>query len=110
VVEVHDTTSSAEIIDLIELGLCPGVEAGRRIERGYFHLDGPLPSNPSGGLTTKGHPVAATGAGQIFEIVLQLRGQAGKRQVRNPRTGMTQNGGGILGIDAGAMALNVFKN
>jgi acetyl-CoA acetyltransferase len=109
VVEVHDTTSSAEIIDLIELGLCPGEEASARIETGYFDLNGSLPCNPSGGLTTKGHPVGATGIAQIHEIVTQLRGQAGKRQAGSPKVGLTHNGGGILGIDAGAMALHVLK-
>jgi acetyl-CoA acetyltransferase len=109
VVEVHDTTSSAEIIDLIELGLCSGEDAPKKIEEGYFDLDGRLPTNPSGGLTTKGHPVAATGLGQIYEVVKQLKNQAGKRQVKNPKIGMTQNGGGILGVDAAAMALHLFK-
>jgi len=109
VVEVHDTTSSAEIIDLIELGLCSGEDASQRIENGSFDLDGSMPCNPSGGLTTKGHPVGATGIAQIHEIVTQLRGQAGKRQAGKPKVGMTHNGGGILGIDAGAMALHVLK-
>jgi acetyl-CoA acetyltransferase len=109
VVEVHDTTSSAEIIDLIQLGLCPGGEASVRIEAGDFDLNGSLPCNPSGGLTTKGHPVGATGVAQIYEIVTQLRGDGGKRQAVNPKVGLTHNGGGILGIDAGAMALHVLK-
>jgi acetyl-CoA acetyltransferase len=109
VVELHDTTSSAEIMYLIELGLCSGEESGKRIETGYFNLDGGLPVNPSGGLTTKGHPVGATGLAQIYEIVHQLRGTAGGRQVKNPKVGMTHNGGGILGIDAGALALHIFK-
>ena len=109
VVEVHDTTSSAEIIDLVELGLCPGEDAPGRIEGGYFDLDGSLPCNPSGGLTTKGHPVGATGVAQIYEIVKQLKGEAGKRQAGSPKVGLTHNGGGFLGIDAGAMTLHVFK-
>lgn len=109
VLEVHDTTSSAEIIDLIEMDLCPGEEAAARIENGTFDLDGSLPCNPSGGLTTKGHPIGATGVGQIHEIVTQLRGQAGKRQAGSPKVGLTHNGGGILGIDAAALALHVFK-
>ena len=58
---------------------------------------------------TKGHPVGATGCGQIYEIVKQLKGQAGKRQVKDPRVGMTHNGGGIIGLDAASMALHVFK-
>lgn len=109
VIEVHDTTSSAEIMDLIDLQLCPGELAVERIENGYFEINGTLPCNPSGGLTTKGHPVGATGVGQIYEIVQQLRGECGSRQVENPQVGMTHNGGGFLGIDAAAMALHVFK-
>ncbi|MFO7963774.1 MAG: thiolase family protein [Desulfobacterales bacterium] len=110
VVEVHDATSPSEIMFLIELGLCPEDEAVRWIETGELELDGRMPSNPSGGLASKGHPIGATGAAMIFEIVMQLRGEAGKRQVLNaPKVGMTHNGGGILGIDAASMALHIFK-
>ncbi len=109
VVEVHDTTSAAEIMYLIELGLCAGHDAAGAIDAGRFDLDGKLPTNPSGGLSTKGHPVGATGVGQIYEVVKQLQGNAGKRQVNDPKVGLTHNGGGILGIDAAAMALHVFK-
>jgi acetyl-CoA acetyltransferase len=109
VIEVHDATSPSEIISLIELGICPGEEAARWIEEGLLEIGGKVASNPSGGLVTKGHPVGATGCGQIYEIVKQLRGEAGPRQVKNPRTGMTQNGGGIIGLDAASMTLHVFK-
>ncbi|MFT6288466.1 MAG: acetyl-CoA acetyltransferase [Alcanivorax sp.] len=109
VAEVHDTTSSTEIIDLIDLNLCPGELAGQRIDEGYYDQTGVLPTNPSGGLISKGHPIGATGLGQIYEVVQQLRGDAGKRQVDNPKVALTHNGGGILGIDTGAMALHVFK-
>ncbi len=108
-VELHDTTSSAEIMYLVELGFCTGEDAAKLIEEGYFALDGALPSNPSGGLTTKGHPVAATGVAQIYEIVTQLRNRAGKRQVTNAKVGMTHNGGGIIGVEPAAMALHLFK-
>ena len=60
-------------------------------------------------MTTKGHPVGATGVAQIYEVVKQLKGEAGKRQAGQPKVGLTHNGGGILGIDAAAMALHVFK-
>lgn len=109
VIEVHDATSPSEIISLIELGLVPGEDAPEWIEKGYLEVDGRLPSNPSGGLTSKGHPIGATGLGQVHEIVHQLRGTAGKRQVANPKIGMTHNGGGILGVDAAAMAIHIFK-
>ena len=101
--------NSAEIIYLVELGFCGGENAVNCIEQGYFDIDGKLPSNPSGGLTTKGHPVAATGVAQIYEVVLQLRGQAGKRQVANAKIGMTHNGGGLLGVEPAAMVMHLFK-
>jgi acetyl-CoA acetyltransferase len=109
VIEVHDATSPSEIITLIELGLCPGEESPHQIDAGYFEINGRLPTNTSGGLASKGHPIGATGLGQVHEIILQLRGRAGKRQVENPTIGMTHNGGGILGVDAAAMALHIFK-
>jgi acetyl-CoA acetyltransferase len=109
VIEVHDATSPSEIITLIELGIIKGEDAPRCIDEGWLELDGKNPSNTSGGLASKGHPIGATGLGQIHEIVHQLRGTAGKRQVNNPKIGMTHNGGGILGVDAAAMALHIFK-
>ncbi|MDH4008832.1 MAG: thiolase family protein [Desulfuromonadales bacterium] len=109
VVEVHDTTSSAEVIDLVELGLCPGDQAAARIDEGYYDLRGKLPCNPSGGLTTKGHPLGATGVAQIYEIVKQLKGECGERQINDPKVGLTHNGGGILGTDVASMTLHVFK-
>ena len=109
VIEVHDATSPSEIITLIELGICPGEEAGRWIDEGELEVTGRMPSNTSGGLASKGHPIGATGLGQVNEIFHQLRGQAGARQVSDPKVGMTHNGGGILGVDAAAMALHIFK-
>ena len=109
VIEVHDATAPSEIMSLIQLGICPGEEACKWIDEGCLEIGGTMPTNTSGGLETKGHPVGATGAGQIVEIVTQLRGQAAGRQVTDPKTGMTHNGGGILGADAAAMALHIFK-
>ncbi len=109
IAEVHDTTSSAEIMYLAELGLCDAEQSAALIEKGHFDIDGKLPTNTSGGLSAKGHPVGATGVGQIHEIVTQLRGDAGNRQVTGPKVGLTHNGGGILGIDAAAMALHLFR-
>jgi len=109
IIEVHDATTPSEIISLIELGLVPAGEAAAWIENGDLEISGRLPSNTSGGLTSKGHPIGATGLGQIYEIVNQLRGTAGRRQTSSPRVGMTHNGGGILGVDAAAMALHIFK-
>jgi len=108
-VEVHDATSPSEIMFAIELGLCPGEKAGEWIDTGELEVTGCMPTNTSGGLTTKGHPIGATGCGQIHEVVKQLRGESGKRQVQGAKIGMTHNGGGVLGIDAAAMALHLFK-
>jgi acetyl-CoA acetyltransferase len=109
VIEVHDATSPSEIITLIELGICPGEESPKWIDEGCLEVDGRLPTNTSGGLVTKGHPVGATGCGQIYEIVKQLQGRAGERQVKDAQTGMTHNGGGVIGMDAASMTLHVFK-
>ena len=76
---------------------------------GDLDTDGRHSTNTSGGLASKGHPVGATGCGQIHEIIHQLRGTAEKRQVKDPKIGMTHNGGGILGVDAAAMAIHIFK-
>lgn len=110
VIEVHDATSPSEIMSLIELGICPGDAAAAWIENGDMEISGAMPTNTSGGLATKGHPIGATGCAMIYEVVKQLRGEAGERQIpERPMTGMTQNGGGILGVDAASMALHVFK-
>ena len=99
VIEVHDATSPAEIMDLVELDICPGEDAPKWIDEGTLEVNGRKPSNPSGGLVTKGHPVGATGAAQLYEIWEQLRGRAGKRQVpiKNLRIGAAHNLGGTGG-------------
>ena len=109
IAEVHDTTSATEIMDLIDLGLCPGDAAAERIESGYYDISGPLPTNLSGGLISKGHPIGATGLGQIYDMVRQLRGEAGRSQADNPMVGLTHNGGGVLGLDNAALALHIFS-
>ena len=92
--EVHDCFTIAEIISLESLGFFKKGTAGKATTRGETSLDGKLPVNPSGGLKACGHPVGATGVKQIVELVLQLRGKAGKRQVRKARIGLAQNIGG----------------
>ena len=94
VAEVHDCFTIAEIIAYEDLGFCNPGEGGRFIEDGIPMLDGELPINTSGGLKSKGHPVGATGVAQIYEIYLQLTGQAGKRQVEKCKIGLTHNVGG----------------
>jgi acetyl-CoA C-acetyltransferase len=93
-VEVHDCFTIAEICAIEDLGFCKKGEAGRLTAEGYTALDGNLPVNTSGGLKACGHPVGATGIKQVYEAVLQLRGEAGKRQVAGAEIGMTQNVGG----------------
>jgi acetyl-CoA acetyltransferase len=109
VVEVHDATSISEYAFMEDLGVCGTGEAKDWIDRGWTELDGKVAFNASGGLVTKGHPVGATGLGMIAEIVWQLRGEAGERQVEGPRVGLTLNGGGVLGTEPAAMSIHIFK-
>lgn len=91
VAETHDCFSIAEIIEYEDLGFTSKGMGGKFIEDGESHLDGSLPVNPSGGLKAKGHPIGATGLAQITEVVSQLRGDSGKRQVKDVEVGLTHN-------------------
>ncbi|HON81954.1 MAG TPA: thiolase domain-containing protein [Methanoregulaceae archaeon] len=93
-VEVHDCFTIAEICAIEDLGFCRKGEAGRLTEEGATALNGDIPVNTSGGLKACGHPVGATGIKQVFEVVQQLRGEAGKRQIEGAAIGMTHNVGG----------------
>jgi acetyl-CoA C-acetyltransferase len=95
--EVHDCFTIAEICAIEDLGFVKKGEGGKAVEEGLTDIDGKIPVNPSGGLNSKGHPVGATGIAQIFELVKQLRGEAGKRQVKNAKIGLTHNLGGSGG-------------
>jgi acetyl-CoA C-acetyltransferase len=97
--EVHDCFSIAEIVHMEDLGFFKPGEAYKAVAEGLTRLDGPIPINTSGGLKTKGHPVGATGVAQLYEVWVQLRGKAGKRQVpnRNLRIGAAHNLGGTGG-------------
>jgi len=92
--EVHDCFTIAEVLAVEDLGFAKKGEGGRLAAEGTTQRDGDLPVNPSGGLKAKGHPLGATGAAQVHEIFLQLRGQAGERQVAHPTVGLTHNVGG----------------
>jgi acetyl-CoA C-acetyltransferase len=94
VVEVHDCFTIAEIIAIEDLGFVSKGEGGPATLDGATSLEGKFAVNPSGGLKAKGHPVGATGVGQIVEIVEQLRGNAGGRQVKGAEIGLTHNIGG----------------
>lgn len=109
VAEVHDAFSIAELLYYEALGFCGRGEATKLIDEGTTNIDGRIPVNPSGGLISKGHPVGATGMAQLAEIIWQLRGQAGPRQVKNATVGMTHcTGGGIYGLDHGACSIHIL--
>lgn len=108
--EVHDAFSIAELLYYEALGFCGLGEAPGLLEEGATEIEGRIPVNPSGGLISKGHPTGATGLAQATEIVTQLRGQAGPRQVKNAKVGLTHcTGGGIYGMDHGACSINIFS-
>jgi acetyl-CoA acyltransferase len=108
VAEVHDASSSGEIIQTEALGLCKPGEGGAAAERGETALGGRIPVNTSGGLVSKGHPLGATGLGQIFELVTQLRGTAGARQVADARIAIAENSGGFYGVEDGLSAITIL--
>ena len=109
VIELHDASAPAELVLYEELGLCGPGEGGKLIDARATYFDGPRPVNTSGGLISKGHPIGATGVAQIYEVFTQLRGEAGERQVANPRVGLTENGGGLVKGEAAALSVHVFS-
>ncbi|MCH7952948.1 MAG: thiolase family protein [Chloroflexi bacterium] len=108
VLEVHDASAPAELVLYEDLGLCAKGEGGALIDSKATYFDGPKAVNPSGGLISKGHPIGATGVAQIYEIFSQLRGEAGDRQVKNPKLGLTENGGGMVKGDPAAVSVHIF--
>ena len=104
VVELHDCFTIAEIVDSEDLGFFAKGRGGFAVAEGLTHMGGKIPINPSGGLLSKGHPVGATGLGQIFEIVRQLRGEH-ENQVKNTEIGLTHN----LGATGQVCTVNVLK-
>ena len=87
-VEVYDTMASAELMSAEKLGLCKKGQYGPLLAEGVFDLGGKLPTNTSGGLMSRRHPLSATGLAQIAEIVWQLKGEAGPRQIADAKIGM----------------------
>ncbi|MHB2268025.1 thiolase family protein [Aliihoeflea sp. PC F10.4] len=108
VAEVHDATAMGEIIQIENLGFCDFGDGGPVSERGETTLGGRLPVNPSGGLESRGHPVGATGLAQIHELVGQLRGEAGPRQVPDARLALAENGGGLHGIEEAVACVTIL--
>jgi acetyl-CoA acetyltransferase len=109
VAEVHDASAMGEIIQAENLGLAALGEGGPCAERGDFTLGGRIPINTSGGLESKGHPLGATGIGQLYELVMQLRGEAGARQVHGARHAIQENGGGLQGVEEAALAVHILS-
>ena len=108
VAELHDAASIGELTICEKIGLFGEGESGVMAETGETTIGGKLPINPSGGLESKGHPIGATGLGQIFEIVDQLRGECGPRQVEGARVGLQVNGGGVWGIEESVDHIGIF--
>jgi len=103
--EVHDCFTIAEICAMEDLGFVKKGEGGKAVEEGLTEIDGKIPINPSGGLKSKGHPVGATGIAQVIEVVTQLRGEAGERQVKNAKIGLTHN----LGGSGGSVVVHILE-
>jgi len=109
VVELHDATSFSEIYQLEMLGFAPFGEGGMLVESGATGPGGAIPVNTSGGLVSKGHPVGATGLSMAYELVTQLRGEAGPRQVAGARIALQENGGGVIGLEEAACAVMLLE-
>ncbi len=95
--EVHDCFTPTELVLYEDLGFSPRGTAWQDVMNGFFDLDGGLPVNPDGGLKSFGHPIGASGLRMMYEMWLQLRGEAGPRQIENPTLGLTHNLGGAPG-------------
>jgi acetyl-CoA C-acetyltransferase len=95
--EVHDCFTATELVLMDDMGFSPRGQAWKDVLEGRFDGDGPQPVNPDGGLKSFGHPIGASGLRMMYEMWLQLRGEAGPRQIRDPKLGLTHNLGGQPG-------------
>jgi acetyl-CoA C-acetyltransferase len=93
--ELHDCFSITETVTYEDLGISPRGKAKEDIESGFFDLDGTIPSQPDGGLKCFGHPIGASGLRMMYEMYKQLQGKAEKRQIDDPKLGLTHNMGGF---------------
>jgi len=109
VVEVHDAMAPGELLYYEQLGLCEPGGAGEFLASGATAVGGRVPVNPSGGVSSRGNPVGATGLAQVAELTWQLRGEAGQRQSREPRIALAQNSGGWLEGEAAACNVHIFE-
>jgi acetyl-CoA acyltransferase len=107
--EVHDATAYGELHQAEALGFCREGEGGIFAQSGATRLGGAIPINTSGGLESRGHPIGASGLAQLHELVTQLRGDAGQRQVKGARIALAENGGGALGQEEAAMCIHILE-
>ena len=103
--EVHDCFTIAEIIDIEDLGFFPKGTAAHAVTAGATRRNGEIPINPSGGLKSKGHPIGATGVGQVVEVFEQFTGKAGERTIKNAETALTHN----FGATGASAAVHIFR-
>jgi acetyl-CoA acetyltransferase len=108
VAEVHDASVAYEVIAWRETGLCPVGSEYDWAMSGHTAQGGPLPINPSGGLVSRGHALGASGVAQIHELVSQLSGRAGERQVGQPRVALAQIGGGVIDWQTSVSSVHVL--
>lgn len=109
VVEVHDGAAPAELIVYEQLELCAPGEGVKMLASGDTALGGRLPVNTGGGLLSRGHPIGATGCAQLVELIDQLRGRSGARQVPGARVGLAENAGGYLDTDSAAIGVTLLS-
>jgi acetyl-CoA acyltransferase len=109
IAELHDASAFGELHVSEAIGLCGPGEGGPYAESGATRLGGSLPINVSGGLECRGHPLGATGLGQIHELVTQLRDEGGKRQVEGARIGLSENGGGMVFQEEASMCIHILE-
>lgn len=107
--ELHDATAYGELHQTEDMGFCPLGQGGQLVQSGATKLGGAKPINTSGGLECRGHPIGASGLAQIHELMLQLRGQAGPRQVQGASLGLAENGGGNIGLEEAAMCIHILE-
>ncbi|MBS3757914.1 MAG: thiolase family protein [Desulfobacterales bacterium] len=109
IAELHDASAYGELHQTEAMGFCPVGEGGPYAETGTTRLGGKKPVNTSGGLECRGHPIGASGLAQIYELGLQLRGEAGKRQAEGVKIGLAENGGGNIGVEEAAMCIHILE-
>ena len=109
VAEIHDATAFTELLGYEALRLCEDGGGGQAVVEGATALGGRIPTNTSGGLESRGHPVAASGLAQVIEIVEQLRGEAHGRQVTGARIGLAEIAGGFVGGDSACVAVHILQ-